>query len=72
MDCPRCGDILPLDGRCDCRGSDRDPNLLHGLRHDRVLTLHGMKRLYDADQVPEIERREYTVTHLGWEKARRG
>lgn len=24
-ECPRCGDPLPLDGQCDCRGdSDRD------------------------------------------------
>jgi hypothetical protein len=48
-DCPRCGDPLPLDGRCDCKGTDRDAlRGLRRLRRDRVSTDEGYKPTFSG------------------------
>lgn len=45
--CPRCGDPLSSDKRCDCAGDpDRDyVTALRGMKTNRVLTNHGMRKV---------------------------
>lgn len=55
--CPRCGDPLPLDGKCDCAGDpDRNGSGLHSLgrAHMQVVRLGRGKRNREQDPVVEV------------------
>jgi len=47
--CARCGDPLPVDGKCDCAGTERDVTLPRNQlssKRQRVLSRYGFVRSY--------------------------
>jgi hypothetical protein len=45
--CIRCGDPLPVDGACDCEGTERDRSAPENiLRYNKVVTAGGVCKTF--------------------------
>jgi hypothetical protein len=51
ISCRRCGDPLPVDRQCDCKGSDIDQIAqLAELKHTKILTIKGPMKTYPVEE----------------------
>jgi hypothetical protein len=56
--CPHCGDPLPLDSHCDCKGDPDRDRTADGLLTHKVVGWNGPMRAILPHRVAEVDRRK--------------